>query len=241
MTLHVRSHQSAVCVIVFQERNQCRRNGNQLSGRNVNQRDFFGRTKDELAVFTASNQLVFDKAVFAVQFRVCLSDDFFAFFHGGQINNRRFFFALFIFAIADDLSVFNLEIRAFDKAVLIDTSVGRQRVNQADVRTFGRFNRADTAVMRRMNVSNFKACAVARQAAGAQSGQTAFMRNFRQRVVLIHKLRQLGRAEEFTNGDSRGFGVNQIMRHNRVDVDRAHPFANRAFHAQQTDAVLVFH
>src|SRR6516162_4885736 len=31
------------------------------------------------------------------------------------------------------------------------------------------------------------------------------------------------------------------MRHDRVDLDRAHPLADRSFHAQQTDAILVLH
>ena len=43
LALHVRAHQRAVGVIVFQERNERGGNRNQLLGRNVHQRDVFAR------------------------------------------------------------------------------------------------------------------------------------------------------------------------------------------------------
>ena len=73
---------------------------------------------------------------------------------------------------------------------------GRQIVNQADVRAFRRLDRAHTAIVGVVNVSDVEGCAVTRQTAGAQCGQTALVRQLRQRVVLIHELRQRGGAEE---------------------------------------------
>ena len=67
------------------------------------------------------------------------------------------------------------------------------------------------------------------------------MGNFRQRIVLIHKLRQLRRAEELTDNRSNRFGVDQILRFDIVQNFRAHSFANGSFHAQQAHTVLVFH
>ena len=31
------------------------------------------------------------------------------------------------------------------------------------------------------------------------------------------------------------------MRHDRINIHRAHAFLDRAFHAQQADAILIFH
>ena len=95
--------------------------------------------------------------------------------------------------------------------------------------------------MSRMNVSDFKACTVAGQTARSQSGQTALVGNFRQRVVLIHKLRQLGRTEKFADNRSNRFCVNQILRLNVVQILRAHSFANGSFHPEQSHTILVFH
>ena len=63
----------------------------------------------------------------------------------------------------------------------------------------------------------------------------------RQRVGLVHELRQLRGAEEFTHGGRRGFRVDQVLRHDGVDIDARHALLDRALHAQQADAVLVLH
>ena len=67
------------------------------------------------------------------------------------------------------------------------------------------------------------------------------MGDFRQRVGLVHELRQLRRAEEFTHRGRRRFGVDQVLRHHRVDLDRRHPLLDRTFHPQQANAILVLH
>ena len=61
-----------------------------------------------------------------------------------------------------------------------------------------------------------------------------------QRVGLVHEPRQLRRAEEFTHRGRGRLGVDQVVRHHRVDIDRRHALLDGALHAQQTDAVLVF-
>ena len=67
------------------------------------------------------------------------------------------------------------------------------------------------------------------------------MGDFAQRIGLVHKLRQLRRAEELAHRRRRRLGVDQIVRHDGVDLDRAHALADRALHAQEADAVLVLH
>jgi hypothetical protein len=61
--------------------------------------------------------------------------------------------------------------------------VRRQRVDQTDVRAFRRFDRADTAVMRRVHVADFEARALARQTARAKRRETPLVRDLRERLV----------------------------------------------------------
>ncbi len=67
------------------------------------------------------------------------------------------------------------------------------------------------------------------------------MGDLRQRVRLVHELRKLRRAEELAHAGLSRLGVDQVMRHVGVDLNRAHALADRALHAQQADADLVFH
>ena len=53
--------------------------------------------------------------------------------------------------------------------------------------------------------------------------------------------RELRGAEELPHRRRRRLGVDQVVRHHRVDIDRAHALADRPLHAQQADAVLVLH
>ena len=65
------------------------------------------------------------------------------------------------------------------------------------------------------------------------------MGHFGERVGLVHELRQLRGAEELAHRGDRRLGVDQVVRHHRRHVDRAHPLLHRALHAQQADAILV--
>ena len=139
------------------------------------------------------------------------------------------------------LAVLDAAIRRFDEAVLVDARERRERVDQADVRAFRRLDRADAAVMRRMHVAHFEAGALARQTARAKRREAALVGDLRERVGLIHELRELRGAEELAHRGSRRLGVDQVLRHHRVDIDRRHALLDRALHAQQADAILVLH
>jgi len=95
--------------------------------------------------------------------------------------------------------------------------------------------------MGRMHVAHFEAGALARQSPRSQRRKTTLVGDLRQRIGLIHELRQLRGAEELTHRGCRGFGVDQVLRHHRVDIDRGHALLDGALHAQQSDAVLIFH
>ena len=135
----------------------------------------------------------------------------------------------------------DLAIRRFDKAELVDTRKARQRRDQSDVRTFRRLDRADAAVVRRVNVADLESGTLTRQTARPESRQTTLVRDLRQRIGLVHELRQLRRAEELANRGRHRLCVDEVARHRRVHVllDR-HLLLDRALHALEADAELIF-
>ena len=76
------------------------------------------------------------------------------------------------------LPLVDLAVRRLDEAVLVDARVGRQRRDEADVRTFRRLDRADAAVVRGVNVAHFEAGALAGQTAGPERRETTLVRDF---------------------------------------------------------------
>ena len=93
----------------------------------------------------------------------------------------------------------HLPIRRLDEAVGIRPRIRGQRSEQADVRAFWRFYRADASVVRLMDVPHFEPCTVSGQAARSKRGQPALVRQLRQRVRLIHELRELRPSEELSH------------------------------------------
>ena len=67
--------------------------------------------------------------------------------------------------------------------------------------------------MRGVYVAHFEACSFTGQTARAQGRYTALVGNFRQRVVLVHKLGQLARTEELFNRSGNRLGVDQVLGH----------------------------
>ena len=228
LALHVGAHQRAVGVIVFQERNERGTDRDELLGADVHQRDVFARRHQVVAALTRRDQL-FHEAAILVEFGGRLRDGVLLLFHRGQVDH-----------LVGDLVIRHHAIRRFDEAVFVDAREGRERVDQTDVRAFRRFDRADTAIVSRVNVADFEACALTRQTARPERGDAALMRHFRKRVGLVHELRKLAGAEELAHGSHGGLGVDEIVRHHRADIDRAHALLHGALHAQQADAVLVF-
>ena len=134
----------------------------------------------------------------------------------------------------------DLAVGRLDEAELVDPRVARQRRDQADVRAFRRLNRADAAVVRRMDVADFEAGALTRQTAGPEGRETPLVRDLGQRVGLVHELRQLRRPEELANRGHDRLRVDQVVRHGgrHFLVDR-HLLLDRALHPDQADAELV--
>ena len=176
LTHHVRSHQSTVRIVIFQKRDERGSNRNELFWRDVDEVNLIARDRRDFAI-DATDHKIFDQIAIFVHFGISLRDCVASLFHGGEI----FDFVL-------QLAVFDLAIRAFDEAVFVHARMGGERVDQANVRTFRRFNRANPTIVRWVDIADFKACAFARQATRAERGETTLMRDLGQRVGLVHEL-----------------------------------------------------
>ena len=92
-----------------------------------------------------------------------------------------------------------------------------------------------------MNVAHFESRALARKAARPQRRKTPLVRDFAQRVGLVHELRELRAAEKLADRRHYRLGVHQVVRHGRGHfLVHGHLFLDGAFHAHQADAELVF-
>ena len=90
-------------------------------------------------------------------------------------------------------------VRRLDEAMIVRPGIRGQGTKQADVRAFRRLDRADAPVVRGVNIPHVESRAVSRKAAGAEGGQATLVRQFRQRVGLVHELRELRPAEELAH------------------------------------------
>jgi hypothetical protein len=97
-----------------------------------------------------------------------------------------------------------------EKTVIVHRAVDRQRGDQADVGAFRRFDRANAPVVRNVHVANLEAGALAVQSARTQRRQPALVGQLRQRVGLVHHLRQLAAPEEELDRAADRLAVDQL-------------------------------
>ena len=229
LTLHVRAHQCTNRVIILQERNQRRCHRNNHSGRNVNiiypiHIGFHNRI-----TITHRHALALQTAVF-IDRLIRLSNHILIFDVCRHIHD----------VIGHKMSsLFNPTIRRLNKAIFIDPRITGKIRNQTDVRTFRGFYRAHPPVMGIVNVTHIKACAVSGQTAGTQCRQSPLMRNRRQRVGLVHKLRQRGRSKELTDRRNYRPSIQQTLRRNHVYRLHVHPLFYGALHSGKADPELI--
>ena len=207
LALHVRAHQRAVRVVVLKERDQAGGDGDELLRRNVDVIDFVAALQNEVAGLAAVDEIGGDAQLF-VERGVGLRDHVAVFFPRRKIEAVRLdddapplqllvhvfdFFLLDDFAglefavarvhdlhVVDHAAALHLAVRRLDEAELVDSRIAGKRADQADVRTFRRFNRADAAVVRRMHVAHFESGALARQTARTKSRKAPLVRDFAQ-------------------------------------------------------------
>ena len=153
LPLHIGTHQRPVGVVVFQERNQCRRDRNDLLGRHIHVLHLVRPRQGEFILMTAGHQLV-GQFPRGIERGVGLGDDVLAFLDGGQVINP-----------INNLPIFDSPIRRLQETIRIGSGVNRQRVDQTDVRAFRGFNRTDPAIVGGVNVAHLET--------GSFAGQTA--------------------------------------------------------------------
>src|SRR5271165_2390937 len=272
LALHVGSHQGAVGVVMLEERHERCGDRNELFGAHVNVVNFRAIHENEVALPASVDQLLGDVALLVeidVRLRDGVTILFTRRQIEGEglMFDRALLFlpellvelerlgpleviadAQTAFAGVGDLNEVQhagsgyTAVGRLNEAVFVNARKARQRADEADVRTFRRLNRADAAIVRGVNVADFESGALTRQAARPKCGETALVRDLRERVGLIHELRKLRRAEELADRRHDRLGVDEVVRHGRRHflVD-AHLFLDGALHADEADAELVLH
>ena len=176
LALHVRSHQRPVGVIVLQEGDQRGGDGDHLLGGDIHVVDVVRLHLGELVLMAHVNQ-GFGKGAVVVQPGTGLGDDVLRF-----VDSRK------VLDVVRDLAVHHLAVGGLQKAVLVGSGVGRQAVDQADVRTFRGLDGANPPVVGRMHVANLESGPLPGQAARPQSRYPPLVRDLGKRVVLVHEL-----------------------------------------------------
>ena len=98
----------------------------------------------------------------------------------------------------------------------------RETRDQADVRTLRGLDRADASVVGRMDVTHLETSPLTGQTAGSESRETTLVRDLGERVGLVHELGELRRTEELLDHRRNRLGVDQVVRHEAVDLLQAH-------------------
>src|SRR4249919_759211 len=227
LALHVRAHQRAVRVVVLEEGHERGRDRHGLHRRDVHEVDLARRLEQRFTLVAARHELRGDAAL-VVGRRVGLRDDVLVLFDRREE-----------FDVVGDLAVHDLAVRRLEEAVAVGAREHGERVDQADVRAFRRLDGADAAVMGRVHVADFEARALARQAARAEGRDATLVRDFRQRVVLVHELRQLRGAEELLDRGGHRLGVDQFLRRQAFGLGHRQAFLDRALDADQAHAEHV--
>ena len=93
--------------------------------------------------------------------------------------------------------------------------------------------------MARVHVSDLEAGALTRQTTRSERREAALVRETRERVRLVHELRQLRRAEELLDRRDHGPDVDQRLRRDRLDVLGRHALAHDPLHTAEADTQLV--
>ena len=90
-----------------------------------------------------------------------------------------------------------------------------------------------------VHVAHVERGALAVEPAGAESGQFALMRKFRDRVGLVHELRKLRGTEKFADDRGDGAHVDEPRRRDLVGILRGHALFDEALEARDPHAQLI--
>ena len=229
LTLHVRAHECAVCVVVLKEGDEGRSNRDKLVRRDIHQGDLGGRQEGWLTVRTAGDAVVVEEGAIGLELGGSLGDVVLLFVERGEPLDRL-----------TGRAIGNTTVGRLDEAVLVDAGEGRERGDKTDVRSFRRLNRADTTVVGRVNVADLEASALAGQTAGPEGRKATLVGNLRQGVGLVHELRELAGAKILFDDGRDRLGVDEVVGHEGVELlALTHALLDGPLHADKADAVLI--
>ena len=238
---HVRSHECAVSIVVFEEGDERSSDRSDLLRSHVHEFHFGGSDHGIVCILTALHVLANEGTV-GMKRSVTLTDDLAFFLFGAEVNHLVVVevrlvnvVAFFVFLSA----VFDHAIGRLDESEIIDFRINAERGDQTDVRSFRAFNRAKTTVVRVVYVAHLETGTLTRKTTGAKCRKTTLVRNFGQRVGLVHELRKCVRTEERVDHTRNGLRVDQVGRSEHFVVAHIHAFADGTAHTCQTDRELV--
>ena len=107
---------------------------------------------------------------------------------GSCENGLHFLVRSQVFDFAGGVTSFHSLVRRQNEAVVINLCENAERGDETDVRAFWRFDRADSAVVRDVDVTNFKAGSLAVEAAWPEGRESTFMHQHREGVRLVDDL-----------------------------------------------------
>ena len=90
-----------------------------------------------------------------------------------------------------------------------------------------------------MHITNLKSSSFPRQPTRSQGTKSTLVGHLAQGIRLVHKLGQLTRTEKFFHHRRNGFGVNEVVRHQRLHLLKTHSLFDGPFHPHKTNAVLI--
>ena len=90
-----------------------------------------------------------------------------------------------------------------------------------------------------VHVANFKTRSLARQTARPESRNTPLVSNLRQRIVLIHKLRELTGTEELFYRSRNWLCIDQVLRHESFAFRHGKTLFHCSLNSHQADSELV--
>ena len=173
--LHVRTHQGAVGIIVIQKRNHRGGHGESLVGSHVHIIHIHTFNHSWVTVYTH-----FYIFINYLTLGINVS--------GGMGNLEVFLFqSIHITNLISNHAVFYFGIGRFNHAKIIYLGINGKSQDQTNVWSFGSMDRANASVVRRVNVTDFKARSLASKPARSERGQGSEIFNFLQDVFLRHE------------------------------------------------------
>ena len=228
LALHVGAHQGTVGIVVFEERNQRGRHGDDLLRRHVHVVDVLRQhVFDFTTGSTNEDTLVFEGAS-VLERRVGLGYDIPLFLDGSQILD-----------LVGDLVPLDLAVRGLDETEPVDSRIRSKRTDQADVRTLRWLDGTHASGVRGVHIANFEPGPLAGQTPRPKSRQTATVREPGQWVGLVHELAQLRGPEELLDGGRDWPDVDQALRCDGIRILCSHPFANDSLETGESNPELV--